>query len=93
MRLAPAVVVPARHVLPVRGQAEVTMAIKLVTCPETAHLEAIGCLEARDGELLLVTSCSRFQPTHDVRCDALCAKLLNLRRVMANAVPNDASTT
>jgi hypothetical protein len=33
------------------------MAIKLVTCPETANVEAIGCLEARDGELLLVTSC------------------------------------
>jgi hypothetical protein len=61
------------------------MAIKLVTCPETANVEAIGCLEARDGELLLVTSCSRFQPTHAVTCDALCIKLLNCRRALAEA--------
>jgi hypothetical protein len=55
------------------------MAIKLVTCPETAHLEAIGCLVARDGELLLVTRCTRFEPAENVRCDSPCIDLLNRR--------------
>ena len=61
------------------------MAIKLVTCPETAHLEAIGCLVARDGELLLVTCCSRFEPPENVHCDTPCIKLLNQRRAGASS--------
>jgi hypothetical protein len=56
------------------------MTIKLVTCPETAHLEAIGCLVAGDGELVLVTRCSRFDPPEKLTCDSQCIKLLNRRR-------------
>jgi hypothetical protein len=61
---------------------EHTMALKLVTCPETAHLEAIGCLVAGDGELVLVTRCSRFDPP-ELLCDSQCIKLLNRRRATA----------
>jgi hypothetical protein len=61
------------------------MAIKLVTCPETAHLEAIGCLVAGDGELLCVTRCSRFDPPEALACESQCIKLLNIRRAKARS--------
>lgn len=52
---------------------------KRVTCPETAHLEEIGYLADRDGEVLLVLRCSRFDPPAEVTCDATCAQRMNCR--------------
>ncbi|HEX5058643.1 MAG TPA: hypothetical protein VFV99_04745 [Kofleriaceae bacterium] len=46
----------------------------LVTCPETGRREEIGCYVARDGELLVVLRCSRFEPPAAVTCATACAQ-------------------
>jgi hypothetical protein len=51
---------------------------KLVTCPETAHLEEIEYDTTPCG--MLITECSRFQPHAHVECTRLCAARLDRRR-------------
>ena len=53
------------------------MAYKLVTCPETAHLEMIDYDEHPLG--VLINGCSRFRPACDVRCTRTCAAYLDRR--------------
>jgi hypothetical protein len=50
----------------------------LVTCPETAHLEAIE-VEAHPLGMLIV-ACSRFSPQCAVSCPRTCAARLDRRR-------------
>jgi hypothetical protein len=50
---------------------------KLVTCPETAHLEEIEYESTPCG--MLIASCSRFQPRRDVECARECAARLDRR--------------
>ena len=45
----------------------------LVTCPETNRREEIGCIAGRDGEVLVVLRCSRFDPPEAVVCTTTCA--------------------
>jgi len=58
---------------------------KLVTCPETAHLEEIGYLADSDGEILVVLRCSRFDPPAEITCAATCALRINCRVARAKA--------
>ena len=51
------------------------MPTMLVTCPETAHLEAIEYEDDPAG--MLIVSCSRFGPTLD--CPRTCAARLDRR--------------
>jgi hypothetical protein len=44
----------------------------LVTCPETGLREEIGGYVARDGEVLVVLRCSRFEPAEAVSCTSAC---------------------
>jgi hypothetical protein len=46
----------------------------LVTCPETGRREEVGCYVARDGELLVVLRCSRFDPPEAMTCTTACAQ-------------------
>jgi hypothetical protein len=54
------------------------MAIMLVTCPESAHLEEID-IEV-DPLGALVTRCSAFSPCEAVDCARTCAARLDRRR-------------
>jgi hypothetical protein len=57
------------------------MESKLVTCPESAHLERIEYENHPLG--LLIAACSRFQPACAVTCQRMCAAMLDRRdRVM-----------
>ena len=56
--------------------------LRLVTCPETAHLETIGYIDHPLG--MLVESCSRFEPPCGLTCRRTCAALLD-RRERASA--------
>ena len=69
------------------------MTTKLVTCPETAHIEAVDFLSEPDGELLLVVRCSRFDPPEDVACDWLCLKRLNCSRAREQAQAEGTTAT
>ena len=54
------------------------MPSKLVTCPETAHLEEI---EYDDHPLgMLIRACSRFAPPCAIGCERRCAMLLDRKR-------------
>jgi hypothetical protein len=54
--------------------------MKLVTCPETAHVEGIECeLDAR-GDIVRVLRCTRFDPPDAVTCGGECALRLDCRR-------------
>jgi hypothetical protein len=53
------------------------METKLITCPETGHLEEIGVERTPCG--VLVASCSRFVPADHVPCGAECARRLDTR--------------
>ena len=54
--------------------------LKLVTCPESAHLEEIDFdLEPSDGRILQIVRCSAFSPACRVTCERLCQKALNKR--------------
>ena len=54
------------------------MALKLVTCPETAHLEEIDYVTHPLG--LLIEGCSRFQGGCTLSCERTCAARLDRRR-------------
>ena len=51
---------------------------RLLTCPETAHLELIEYLDEPVG--IIVTSCSRFRPPCDLGCQRTCAARLDRGR-------------
>ncbi len=53
------------------------MAHKLITCPETAHLEMIEYQEDSLG--ILIDACTRFRPACDVECPRTCAARLDRR--------------
>jgi hypothetical protein len=53
------------------------MGFRLVTCPESAHLERIEYAETACG--LLILGCSRFEPTCEVSCPRTCAARLDRR--------------
>ena len=44
----------------------------LVTCPETGAREEIGGIVARDGEVLVVLRCTRFDPPESMVCSNAC---------------------
>ena len=48
---------------------------RLVTCPETAHLELIEYDESPIG--ILIRGCSRYRPACDVQCPRTCAARLD----------------
>jgi hypothetical protein len=50
---------------------------KLVTCPETAHLELIDYEDHPLG--MLVQACSQFRPACAMTCTRTCAARLDLR--------------
>jgi hypothetical protein len=45
-----------------------------VTCPETGRREEIGCYVARDGEVLVVLRCTRFDPPEAMTCTTACTR-------------------
>jgi hypothetical protein len=53
------------------------MAYKLVTCPETAHIELIDLDEHPLG--ILVKGCSRFRPACQLACTRACSANLDRR--------------
>ncbi len=53
------------------------MAYRLVTCPESAHLELIEYAETPCGMLIL--GCSSFRPPCDASCPRTCAARLDQR--------------
>lgn len=54
------------------------MSLRLVTCPETAHLELISYQEHPLGTL--VDECSRFAPSCVPTCPRTCAERLDRRK-------------
>jgi hypothetical protein len=50
---------------------------KLITCPETAHLEEIDYERTSLG--LVIVGCSRFQPRCAVECECECARRMDRR--------------
>jgi hypothetical protein len=54
------------------------MAVKLITCPESAHLEQIEYMDTPLG--LLIHRCSRFEPACTVSCARECAARLDRKR-------------
>lgn len=64
------------------------MSLRLVTCPETAHLELISYQEHPLGTL--VDECSRFAPSCIPTCPRTCAERLDRRKRRAEpAVVDD----
>jgi metal-sulfur cluster biosynthetic enzyme len=59
------------------------MDMKLITCPETARIEAIDCQVEHDGDLSLVLRCTRFEPPEAVLCSMPCMDRMNRRRTAA----------
>jgi hypothetical protein len=53
------------------------MGFRLVTCPESAHLERIEYAETECG--LLILGCSRFDPPCEASCPRTCAARLDRR--------------
>ncbi len=51
-----------------------------VICPETSNKEQIGCLADRDGEVLVVLRCSRFEPHAELHCCETCRAQVNDQR-------------
>lgn len=60
---------------------------RLVTCPESAHLELIEYDETPVG--MVIRACSRFRPPHEVTCARTCAARLD----QAARTRNDNSPT
>lgn len=54
--------------------------LRNITCPESAHLEAIAYSESQDGSIARVEACTAFEPHSAVTCNELCATRLNQRR-------------
>lgn len=65
------------------------MAYRLVTCPETAHLELIELDEAPVG--ILIRACSRFSPPRDLTCPRTCAARFDGRGRDAEALEDATS--
>jgi hypothetical protein len=63
---------------------EVPVPRKLVTCPETAHLEQIDFDRHPLG--LLIRSCSRFTPACQITCARTCAARMD-RRARDSSLP------
>jgi hypothetical protein len=60
---------------------------KLVTCPETAHLEQIEYESSPCG--MLIASCTRFDPPGEVNCARECAARFDRKsRVDADTDPD-----
>jgi len=53
------------------------MASRLITCPETAHLELIDFDDSPLG--MLISGCSRFQPACAAKCPRTCAARFDRR--------------
>ncbi len=51
------------------------MTYRLITCPETAHLELVDYVDDPLG--MLVTACSQFRPACAVDCPRTCAARLD----------------
>jgi len=62
------------------------MAIKMLTCPETAHLEMIEYQEHPFG--MLIDGCSRFRPSCEVNCPRTCATRLDRRAALCGEQTN-----
>jgi hypothetical protein len=56
------------------------MATKLLTCPETAHLEMVEYQTHPFG--MLIDACSRFRPPCEVNCARTCAARLDRRAAL-----------
>jgi hypothetical protein len=67
------------------------MASKLVTCPESAHLEQIDYEDHPLG--LLITACSRFQPACAVTCQRTCAAMLDRRNRLERGFEDEEEDT
>lgn len=64
---------------------------RLVTCPETGHLEEIEYeVDPVDGHILGAHGCSRHQRNGDVRCGQICVVRLNARLATVMAAERDA---
>jgi hypothetical protein len=59
--------------------------MKLVTCPETAHLEGIDCEVDASGDIVRVLRCSRFDPPDAVSCATECIARLDAKRARARS--------
>jgi hypothetical protein len=66
---------------------------RLITCPESAHLELIEYDDTPFG--MLVVACSRFQPSCAVNCPRTCAARLDRRDLPTQvlAVGDDTDVT
>lgn len=53
------------------------MESKLITCPDTAHLEQIEFERTRRG--IVIARCSRFTPSDCVNCGGECARRMDIR--------------
>ena len=64
------------------GQEEVTMQrlTRRITCPHSAHLEAIQYRVDGDGTIDAIEACTAFEPCTAVDCDELCRHRLNQKR-------------
>ncbi len=58
------------------------MACKLITCPESAHLEMIVYEDTPLG--MLIEACTRFAPGCPMSCPRTCAARLDRRSVGTN---------
>lgn len=58
------------------------MATRLITCPETVHLEQIEYEDHPFG--LVITACTRFKPACAVACPRTCAARFDRRRMTAS---------
>jgi hypothetical protein len=67
--------------------AEVAMERKLVTCPETAHLEEVEYEVTQCG--MLVLACSRFEPSCELECPRECAARLDRRSHVADELESE----
>jgi hypothetical protein len=60
---------------------------KLVTCPETAHLEKIDFDRHPLG--ILIRACSRFSPVCEVHCARTCAARMDRRARLSSRPATD----
>jgi hypothetical protein len=58
---------------------------RLITCPETAHLELIEYDDTPCG--MVIAACSRFRPACAVRCPRTCAARLDRRDLPTQEIP------
>jgi hypothetical protein len=58
---------------------------RLITCPETAHLELIEYEDTEFGRV--ITACSRFRPACAVNCPRTCAARMDRRDLPTQILP------